>query len=156
MTLLFSLLESRDSALTPSQCKVHLATPPDSDTNLLQLLAAGEFDEWQSYQTNRIFSRKFVVALIQKRTDRWVFAGACAVDGMMDDKTYQERDRIAGKYSWPRDWTRKARRHRLRRLHACDDLIGTIVRYRRDARSHHRKAERLAPQFEVHEDDQAG
>ena len=33
-----------------------------------RLLAAGKFDEWQSYQANRLFiSRDFVVALVNHR-----------------------------------------------------------------------------------------
>lgn len=157
MTHLFKLLQGRYDALRPERCKLHLATQQASRMNLHQLLAAGIFDEFQSYQKDRIWSRRFVVALIQKSqksTDRWVFAGACSVDRMMVDETDEERDRAADDLGLPRDWTRTAHHYRLRRLQACDALIGKIVRYRRDARRFDRFAEQLASQLVVHEADQ--
>ena len=154
MTRLFTLLQRRYGALSPERCKLHLATPPDNRTNLRQKLADGKFDEWQSYQTKRLFiSREFLVALIQDRDDRWIFAGACAVEGLVDDDTPADRRRAADELHMPTDggdWCR----HRLRRVRACDDLLGTIVRYRKPFRCFHPFAEQLASQLEVHQVDQ--
>ena len=158
MTRLFTLIQRRAGALSPERCKLHLATPPDNRTNLRQMLADGKFDEWQSYQTKRLFiSREFLVALIQDRDDRWIFAGACAVEGLVDDDTPADRRRAADELHMPTDWgdwMLTACHHRLRRVPACDDLIGTIVRYRRRVRCFHPFAEQLASQLEVHEADQ--
>ena len=155
MTHLFTLLQKcSDGALSPDRCKLHLATPPDNRTNLCQLLATRKFDEWLSYQTNRKWSREFVVALIKDcDDDPWIFAGACVVDGLVDDDTPEDRSRVADEFCMPREWF-TACRYRLRRLRACDALIGTIVRFHRRVQTFHLFAEKVAPQLEVHEEDQ--
>ena len=158
MTRLFTLLQRRYGALSPERCKLHLATPPDNRIDLRQLLDEDKFVDWQSYQTNRLFiSREFLVALIKDRDDRWIFAGASAVEGLVDDDTPTDRRRAADELHMPTDWgdwMLTACHHRLRRVPACDDLIGKIVRYHSRVRCFHRFAEQLASQLEVHEVDQ--
>lgn len=62
-------------AITLELSKIHLATSNETD-NPLDVYLAGEFNEWQSWQSKRNFERKFVISFIAlPGADRWLFAG---------------------------------------------------------------------------------
>jgi hypothetical protein len=72
---LFKMLQAVSNRITPENCKVHLATHNGTD-NPLDVYYSGKFDEWQSWQQQRNFSRDHVVSLIQLPGDsRWLFVG---------------------------------------------------------------------------------
>ncbi|GLI38141.1 hypothetical protein GHYDROH2_16420 [Geobacter hydrogenophilus] len=72
---IFDLLSLLNPKITPSESKVHLATW-NGEENPLDVYLAGDFDEWQRWQTRRNFERKFVVSLISlPGADKWLFAG---------------------------------------------------------------------------------
>jgi hypothetical protein len=64
-----------DSEVTPRNTKIHLATW-NGKQNPFDVYLAGEFDDWQRWQTKRNFERRFVMALIGLRgVERWLYAG---------------------------------------------------------------------------------
>ena len=79
---LFTLLGPLDPDVTPDRCKLHLATW-NGLHDPLDLYLQGVFDEWQSDQNRRNFSRcDFIVALIaMPEPDLWLFAGVTACLG---------------------------------------------------------------------------
>ena len=75
---LFQLINSLDPEVSPNRCKIHLAVragnAPEDDP--LRSYFAGEFDEWQTWQTKRNFEREFVLSLIQlPKHNKWLFVG---------------------------------------------------------------------------------
>ena len=77
--LLFDYLQSLIPDLTPECTKVHLARFNGTD-NPLDVYVAGKFEDWQSRQTRKNFSRKYVVSLIQSgNSQRWLYAGTFTV-----------------------------------------------------------------------------
>ncbi|WP_139112691.1 GIY-YIG nuclease family protein [Hoeflea olei] len=79
--MLFDLLQLSSPDFAPEACKLHLARPNVAGEHPLDVFKRGEFDEWQSWQTKRNFSRPFVVALIVMPGAKWLFAGLYAVEG---------------------------------------------------------------------------
>ena len=79
---LFTLLGPLDPDVTPDRCKLHLATW-NGLHDPLDLYLEGVFDEWQSDQNRRNFSRcDFIVALIaMPEPGLWLFAGVHDVLG---------------------------------------------------------------------------
>ena len=78
---LFQVIGLLDSDVVPDKCKIHLAGWNGSD-DPLDVYLAGEFDEWQSWQTKRNFERPFVVSLISiSRDTQWLFVGVYDSDG---------------------------------------------------------------------------
>lgn len=72
---LFQVIGLLDFDVVPEMCKIHLAGWNGSD-DPLDVYLAGEFDEWQSWQSKRNFERSFVVSLISlSRDSQWLFAG---------------------------------------------------------------------------------
>lgn len=73
---LFELLKLHDPALVPSATVVHLATHNGHDEPL-DVLRRGKFEEWQRWQSSRLFKRPFILGLVKipDRADRWLFAG---------------------------------------------------------------------------------
>lgn len=73
---LFQLLRLKDPDLSPGQCKIHLAGWNGTE-DPLDVYLAGDFDEWQSWQSKRNFERSVVVSLISiAGMNRWLFVGA--------------------------------------------------------------------------------
>lgn len=72
---LFDLLQLLDDDLVPRWSKLHLAVWDGVD-NPLDVYLAGKFDEWQSWQRRRNFSRNFVISLIALSPNTWLFVGA--------------------------------------------------------------------------------
>mgnify|MGYP006287245989 CR=1 FL=1 len=72
---IFDLLSILNPDIRPAETKVHLATWNGED-NPLDVYLAGNFDEWQRWQTRKNFARRFVLSLISMPgADRWLFAG---------------------------------------------------------------------------------
>lgn len=73
---IFDLIALLDPEIVPERSKVHLATWNGRE-NPLDVYLAGNFEEWQRWQTRRNFEREFVVSLIAlPGANRWLFAGA--------------------------------------------------------------------------------
>ncbi|WP_375193264.1 GIY-YIG nuclease family protein [Marinobacter sp.] len=78
---LFDLLQVANPCLVPEECKLHLATWNGKE-NPLDVFLAGDFDEWQRWQTKRNFQRKYVIALISlPAQNQWLFAGLYTAHG---------------------------------------------------------------------------
>ena len=72
---LFDLLKVASPGLEPEHCKLHLATW-NGEEDPIDVFLAGNFDEWQRWQTKRNFEREYVIALIAlPATNQWLFAG---------------------------------------------------------------------------------
>jgi hypothetical protein len=73
---LFKLLSLLDDEVVAERSKIHLAGRDGKD-DPLDLYFAGEFDEWQSWQSKRNFELQFVISLIGlPQQDSWLFVGA--------------------------------------------------------------------------------
>ncbi|MDG6897373.1 hypothetical protein A6A19_05060 [Actinobacillus delphinicola] len=81
MLYLFELLKLKCPALTPENTKIHLAL--EDGKSALDLFRDGCFEKFQSWQSQKNFSRKFVVALtpVPNASNTWVFLGAYQVLG---------------------------------------------------------------------------
>ena len=72
---LFDLLQTLDSAIEPACCKVHLACRNGVE-NPLDIYFAGNFDEWQAWQSKQNFQRPLVISLIAlPQPSQWLFVG---------------------------------------------------------------------------------
>ncbi|KJF81564.1 GIY-YIG nuclease family protein [Photobacterium angustum] len=72
---LFETISLKFPEINDVNCKIHLAVWNGKD-NPLDIFLAGNFEEWQRWQSKRNFEREFIVSLIQlSGTDRWLFAG---------------------------------------------------------------------------------
>ncbi|WP_431689335.1 GIY-YIG nuclease family protein [Hahella sp. NBU794] len=75
MFKLFDLLQLLSPTLSPADCKLHMAVWNGKE-HPLDVFLAGDFEEWQRWQTKRNFERRFVVSLINIHgTDNWLFSG---------------------------------------------------------------------------------
>ena len=131
---LFTLLGPLDPDVTPDRCKLHLATW-NGLHDPLDLYLQGVFDEWQSDQNRRNFSRcDFIVALIaMPEPDLWLFAG---VHSVLGEEPRAGEDRV---------------HYRTSRRAACDELDGRlVVAFKRTSRQPYPFAEKLASQLTVH------
>jgi len=83
---LFPLLNLSLPELKPEECKVHLAQGNNSEP--LDLFYSGEFEAWQSTQTQKNFGRPFVISLIQlPQKNQWLFAGCFRSLSVSQDKS---------------------------------------------------------------------
>lgn len=80
MLKLFDLLKLSSGGFAPEACKLHFARMNDDGDDPLEVFKRGEFDNWQSWQTRRNFSRPMVVALLTMPGNYWLFAGIYSVD----------------------------------------------------------------------------
>ncbi|MET0105866.1 MAG: GIY-YIG nuclease family protein [Sedimenticola sp.] len=72
---LFDFLKIANPDIDPELCKLHLASW-NGEEDPVDVFLAGNFDEWQSWQTKRNFERQYVVALIAlPAANQWLFAG---------------------------------------------------------------------------------
>ncbi|AGO57729.1 hypothetical protein SOD_p00550 (plasmid) [Serratia plymuthica 4Rx13] len=94
---LFSFLTLALPGLAPDDCHVHFASINDYDEDPLSEFGHGTFDEWQCWQKKKVFSRPYVVSLIQTEDKlRWMYAGTyetgelprCAQPVSGRDETY--------------------------------------------------------------------
>lgn len=72
---LYDLIRLHEPAFDPVRAKVHLARWNGIE-HPMHVWLAGNFDEWQSWQTAKNFERELVVSLVQvPNTYQWIFAG---------------------------------------------------------------------------------
>lgn len=72
--MLMQLLTSILPDLTPRKTKIHLAQH-NSQEQPLDVYLAGDFDDWQSWQT-RHFTREFLIGFVQiPNTSKWLMTG---------------------------------------------------------------------------------
>lgn len=73
--LVREILRLLSPQIDPNDLKIHLATWNGSE-DPLDVYFAGEFDEWQRWQTRRNFERSWVISLISlPAKNTWLFAG---------------------------------------------------------------------------------
>ena len=74
--LMFDLLRTMNPNLNPEDAKLHLAAWNGVEQPI-DVYLAGDFNDWQSWQSKKNFERKFVVSLINlpHQKYRWLFAG---------------------------------------------------------------------------------
>jgi hypothetical protein len=71
----FSLVRLLTPTLRPEAAKIHLATWNGRE-DPLDVYLAGNFNEWQRWQSRRNFSRDYVISLIAlPESNQWLFAG---------------------------------------------------------------------------------
>lgn len=61
--------------------KVHFATGMNDKMKPYNKFLIGEFREWQEQQTNKNFSRPYILSLIYYKKDLWIFGGIYKVTG---------------------------------------------------------------------------
>ena len=65
--------------LVPEKANIHLAThSPTLGKEAIEIYRQGNFDEWQCWQSSKIFERDFVISLIclpPRQDSKWLFAG---------------------------------------------------------------------------------
>ena len=87
--LLFDLLRINYPSVKEEDCKIHLAVWNGFE-DPLDVFLAGDFEEWQSWQSRRNFERKFIISLLQlPGIDKWLFAGGFISEG----STYIEEEK---------------------------------------------------------------
>lgn len=114
MLKLFDLLKLSSDSFVPEACKLHFARMNDDGDDPLEVFKRGEFDEWQSRQTKRNFSRPFVVALLTMPGSKWLFAGIYSVDG---EPPFIQED----------GWSRSMFKYPMTRLDAQKAPSGRII-----------------------------
>jgi hypothetical protein len=71
----FKFLEAIAPNISQSDVKIHLATW-NGEQDPRDVYLAGEFEDWQQWQTKQNFNRVFVLSLIaQPKPNEWLFAG---------------------------------------------------------------------------------
>lgn len=120
--------------INPADAKVHLATWNGED-NPIDVYLAGNFDEWQRWQTRKNFERKFVISLISlPGPDRWLFAGVHHSSGA----------------KWLED--RKLYYYELTEDQNCKEMNGRLVAsFSRPGRQSYLNAENWAEQISLSE-----
>jgi GIY-YIG catalytic domain len=121
---LFQVLNALDPDLQARDCKIHLAVAHGAE-DPLDVYLAGNFDDWQTYQTRKNFERPQVVSLIAlPQPAHWLFAGVHDASGCAT--------RPDGRF-----------RYALARRPTTEELDGRlIVRFERPGRQSYLLAER--------------
>ncbi len=79
--LLFDLLKIKIPGVKEEDCKIHLAVWNGYD-DPVDVFLAGEFEEWQSWQSRRNFEREYIISLLQlPSANKWLFAGGYVSKG---------------------------------------------------------------------------
>ena len=63
-----------------SKYKIHFATGATNKKEPYNKFLINEFDEWQADQTNKNFSREYVISLLYYDKDIWLFGGVYKVN----------------------------------------------------------------------------
>ena len=109
---LFDLIKIWQPDCTPENTKVHLARHNGIE-DPLDVFLAGEFEDWQRWQSQHHFNREYVVSLIQaKPGTRWLFAGLYRPTG----KEWFEATANQGAHFW----------YDLERVAAADEWLGRL------------------------------
>ena len=79
--LLFDILRVNAPNLKEEDCKIHIAVW-NGNKDPVDVFLAGEFEEWQSWQSRKNFERKYIISLLQlSGVDKWLFAGGFRSEG---------------------------------------------------------------------------
>ena len=79
--LLFELLRLSVPGIEEKDCKIHLAVW-NGNENPVDVYLAGEFEEWQAWQSKKNFERKYINSLLQlPGVNKWLFAGGFVSEG---------------------------------------------------------------------------
>jgi len=126
----FDFLTLMEPQLTLSSAKIHLASHNGAE-DPLDVYFAGQFEEWQSWQTKRNFEREFVVSLIaMPEAEQWLFAGLYRSQG------YEAPD------------TRGCYYYHLSEVSSCTEMKGrAIAQFHRTSRQSYLNAENWADQM---------
>jgi len=126
----FDLLALMDANVTPEKSKVHLATW-NGEENPLDVYLAGQFAEWQRWQTKRNFEKPFVVALIGlPAPNKWLFCGVYSAAGA------EWREKETSYY------------YQLSELASCSQMNGRLIaHFERAGRQSYLKADRWQDQI---------
>jgi len=109
---LFDLIKIWQPDCTPENTKVHLARHNGIE-DPLDVFLAGEFEDWQRWQSQHHFNREYVVSLIQaKPGTRWLFAGLYRPTG----KEWFVATADQGAHFW----------YDLERVAAADEWLGRL------------------------------
>lgn len=155
---LFARLRALADDVTLERCVLHLATRHGA-SDPLALYGNGEFDEWQSYQRRRNFSRQLVIALIRKQEPhRWLFAGVYQVCDKPETADHVSRRRASERckrWGLPVTWEPKFI-YQMRCRCVFGELEGRTVTFRQPpGRNAYRLADKLRWMPEIqgdHED----
>lgn len=102
--------------------KIHFATGEKINKESYNKFITGEFEEWQSIQSNKNFQRDFVISLIFYEKDIWMFAGIYKVNNFSPAQIKQNNKKY-----WKYD---------LSLTETQSDLIGKMfVKYKKDFRN---------------------
>ena len=88
--LLFNLLRVEVQSIKEEDCKIHLAGWNGIE-DPVDVFLAGEFEEWQSWQSKKNFERNYIISLLQlPGIDKWLFAGGFISEGCtyIEDEKY--------------------------------------------------------------------
>ena len=132
---LFEILNLELPALKPEECKIHLAVENNAGEDPLDVFLAGDFPDWQSWQSNRNFERPFIVSLIKMDGGcKWLFAGVYSSHGC----TYKA--------------AHKCYHYNTKELPKIAPLVGRlIIKFARTGRQSYLIAEKWAEQMQVSE-----
>ena len=74
--LMFDFLRAMNPNLNPAEAKLHFATW-NGEEHPIDVYLAGNFNDWQRWQSKKNFERKFLVSLINlpHQKFKWLFAG---------------------------------------------------------------------------------
>lgn len=76
---MIDILKIMNPNLDPEKAKIHSAThSPTLGKEAIEIYQQGNFDEWQCWQSSKIFKRDLVISLISlppRQDGKWLFAG---------------------------------------------------------------------------------
>lgn len=132
--LLFDLLKINIPSIKEEDCKIHLAVWNGYE-NPVDVFLAGDFEEWQSWQSRQNFGRKYIISLLQlPGTNKWLFAGGFVSEG----STYIEKE--------------KCYQYKTSELSEIQELAGRlVVEFARSGRQSYLNAENWAGGITVSE-----
>ena len=119
MIKLVDFLNIKDCDL--NNYKIHFAIGTKDKLEPYQTFLIGDFDEWQSIQTNKNFNLDYVVSLVYYKKDVWMFAGVFKINGEPREIEYK------GKRHWKYD---------LEKTGVQSDMIGKcFFEYKKEFRA---------------------
>lgn len=133
----FPLLQTLAPELTPEACKVHLAVDPTQISAPMEEFLSGNFERWQSLQSNKSFPRPYIVSFIHLPDGcSWLLAGAFEVLGVKK-KGLPPLERF---------------QYRTRRIPGTVPLEGRLIAdYKKVRRVSYPNGEKVAEDLRVHE-----
>ncbi len=120
------------------ECKLHMAIGRFNKKEPLYKLIRNEFKEWQEYQNNKNFERKYIISLIYYKPNYWIYGGI-----------YEKLD-VTKKYDKSKEKEYFSYKTILTELQK--DLIGRlIIKFNKDFRASYLLLEKHINNFEISE-----